>query len=107
VVDARRHLQDQMPPHRYPDDELLDFLNQGLSAMYRLRPELMVGGAWKPTVMLDLTDMLPQRVGDWFFTALVSYIVGLAHLRDAQTTDDNRAGLMMLRLQQALQGQGV
>jgi hypothetical protein len=107
VSDARRHLQDQAPPYRYPDTDLVDYANQGLSAMYRLRPELMLGGGWKPAAPITLTDPLPERVGDWFFAALVAYMVGLANLRDSQTTDDSRAVAMMARLQQTLQGQGV
>lgn len=107
IMDARRLLQDERLPYRYPDTDLLEHLNQALTAAYRMRPELMVGGAWAPPAPLALTDALPSRVSDWYFGSIVSFIVGMAESRDDQYGDGSRALVFLSRLQGALQGQGV
>lgn len=107
ITDARRLLQDERLPYRYSDTDLLEYLNQGLTAAYRIRPDLMVGGAWTPPAPLGLTDTIPARVGDWYFGPIVSFMVGMAESRDDQYGEGSRALVFLSRLQGALQGQGV
>lgn len=107
TLDARRLLQDQAVPFRYPDADLLEYANQAITAMHRLRPDLMVGGAWQPPARLTGAQELPAIVDTWFFSALVSYIVGMAESRDDQFADGSRALVFVSRLGSAMQGQGI
>jgi len=107
IADARRLLHDQRAPYRYADTDLMDYANQGLSTMYRLRPDLMVGSAWKPASVPTPTTALPPAVSDWFFPQLVSFMVGMSEARDDQFTADSRVAFFLARLQAGLQGQGV
>ena len=42
LEEARRLLQDEIAPYRYPDDDLIDALNIGLLEARRLRADLFL-----------------------------------------------------------------
>jgi hypothetical protein len=107
VTDARRLLQDEVQPFRYPVADLTSFVGQAVAAAYRLRPDLMVGKAWRPEQVPVLDTPLPQAVDDWFFTAIVHYVVGTAESRDDQFAEGSRAAAFLTRFQTELLGQGI
>lgn len=107
ITDARRLLQDQRTPYRYPDVDLIEYLNQALAATYKLRPDLMLGSTWAPPALLAAPDELPASVDTWFFGPIVSFIVGMAEARDDQFGESSRSVFFLGRLRGALQGDGV
>jgi hypothetical protein len=93
ITEARRLLQDQVVPHRYPDTDLIQALNIAVLEARRLRPELFIGrfGALPQVVSPDQPfDMEPM-----YRPSFVYYIVGRVELRDSEDTKDSRASALM------------
>jgi hypothetical protein len=70
LEEARRLLQDEHVPYRYPTDDLVDALNIGLMEARRLRADL---------------------------SSLVYYVCGRMQLRDDEPTTDQRAGALLTK----------
>lgn len=103
LAEARIVLQDQVVPYRYPDDDLLRYLNNSFAEMRRVRPDLFVGRFSTPLpsyTSTELADTYPLE--DMYFPASVSYMVSMAEMRNDQSAVDGRAasflGLFMAQL---------
>jgi|SRR4249920_3172166 hypothetical protein len=104
LEEARRLLQDEVVPYRYPDDDLVDALNIGLLEARRLRADLFLplfDIPWvDPSGAIDTTAKItfdPQ-----YRSSLVYYVVGRAQLRDDEPTTDSRASALMTKFTQQL-----
>jgi hypothetical protein len=105
LEEARRLLQDEVSPYRYPDEDLVDALNIGLIEARRLRADLFL-----PLFEVPWTDpsgtinmATAVTLDPMYRSSLVYYIVGRMQLRDDEpTTDQRAAGLMQKFVQQML-----
>jgi hypothetical protein len=104
MEEARRLLQDEVVPYRYPDDDIVDALNIGLLEARRLRADLFL-----PLFEVTWTDpsgtinmAAPVTMDPMYRPALVYYVVGRMQLRDDEPTVDTRAGALMQKLAQQL-----
>lgn len=85
----RAILKDQVEPLRYPDADILDAINDALTEVRRIRPDLFLKKKFKVTPLLFETDLLP--VEDQFFNPVVYFCVGNMMLRDDEFVVDGRA----------------
>ena len=97
LVEARRLLQDERTPYRYPEADLIDALNIGLLETRRLRADLFL-----PLFEIPYFDPVASGVANhpvpmdaMYRSALVYYICGRAQLRDDEATTDQRAAGFM------------
>ena len=93
IAEARRILQDTQSVKRYPDADLVEALNIGLTEMRRIRPDLFLGrfnAVPRVAFMEDAVDVDAQ-----YRSALLYYITGRVELRDSEDTKDARAGVLM------------
>ena len=99
MEEARRLLQDEISPYRYPDDDLVDSLNIGLMEARRLRADLFL-----PLFDIPWTDPsgtidedTPITMDPMYRQSLVYYMVGRMQLRDDEPTADQRAASLMTK----------
>lgn len=107
LEEARRLLQDEIVPYRYPQDDLIDALNFGLLEARRLRADLFLPlfeVPWlDPTKSAPGGDLArPVTLDPMYRTSLVYYMVGRAQLRDDEPTTDQRAGALLTKFTQQL-----
>jgi hypothetical protein len=99
IVEARRLLQDQITPYRYPDVDLVEALNIGLLEARRVRADLFLplfDQPWFDTAgSIDLTK--PVTLDPMYRSAVVYYIIGRAQLRDDEATTDQRAAALLTK----------
>jgi len=99
LEEARRLLQDEVTPYRYPDDDLVDALNIGILEARRLRADLFLPLfeiPWvDPSGTIDMAA--PVSMDPMYRPALVYYIVGRAQLRDDESTTDQRASALLTK----------
>jgi hypothetical protein len=97
LVEARRLLQDENTPYRYPDDDLVDALNIDMMEVRRLRPDLLLPLFQIPWIDSAATIDTTAKVmlDPMYRSSLVYYIVGRAQLRDDEPTVDQRAGALL------------
>ena len=109
ITRVRQILQDQAAEaYRYPTEDLVDALNDGIQETYRLRPDLFIGkfGDELPEIPRDLNDYtevlfpLPALV----FTALVDWTIGRIQARDDEDGNAQRAAAFMTSFAQKLVG---
>jgi hypothetical protein len=96
VSQARVLLLDQIEPYRYPDIDLIEALNMAIMEARRLRPDLFTTffrSELPDYTALDGDEDVP--VDPMYRKALLYYIVGHAHLRDEEDTQDNRATALL------------
>jgi len=97
IEESRRLLQDEYPPYRYPDDDMVDALNLGLLEAKRLRADLFLPlfeVSWvDPVGTIDTAA--PVTLDPMYRSALVYYVVGRMQLRDDEPTVDSRAGALL------------
>jgi hypothetical protein len=93
ITEARRLLQDQVAPHRYPDADLIEALNIAVLEARRLRPELFIGrfNALPQVVSPDQ----PLVMEPMYRPSFLYYMVGRVELRDSEDTKDSRASALM------------
>jgi hypothetical protein len=104
ITEARRLLQDQIVPYRYPDADLVDALNIGLLEARRLRADLFLPVFEIPYVDPAGTIDVAAKITfePMYRQTLVYYIVGRAQLRDDEATTDARAGALLTKFTQQL-----
>jgi hypothetical protein len=99
LEEARRLLQDEITPYRYPDDDLVDALNIGLMEARRLRADLFLplfDIPWNnPAGTIDMAAKI--TLDPMYRSSLVYYVVGRAQLRDDESTTDQRAAAMLTK----------
>jgi hypothetical protein len=102
LEEARRLLQDEHAPYRYPDDDLVDALNIGLMEARRLRADLFLplfDMPWfDPTKTSPGADLNQAVLIDPMYrSSLVYYVCGRMQLRDDEPTTDARAGALLTK----------
>lgn len=91
LAQARSLLQDMVLPYRYPDSDIVGFLNLGLLEIRKLRPDLMLA---TPTNIPSYSASSPSTVvaiDPQYRVALLYYTIGQAQLRDSEDVSDSRA----------------
>lgn len=106
---ARALLQDTNAAlYRFSDVDLTIYVNEGLAAIYRLRPDFMTQlAAWAPPQVAAPTDVLPEPVNTWYVASLVDYVAGRAMMRDDQFMEDGKAAALISKMQAALLQSGL
>lgn len=90
-------LQDKVDPRRYPDEDIINALNDALVECRRMRPDLFVNNKKPFTVpqLVEDTNLIP--IEDQFFNSVVFFTVGYLMLRDTETAVDGFAMGMLNR----------
>lgn len=104
---ARSLLQDAVAPYRYPDSDIVGYLNMGLLQVRKIRPDLMLA---TPTDIPSYSASTPAAVvamDPQYRVALLYYMVGQAQLRDMEEVSDSRALAMLTNFTTQLQTNGV
>jgi hypothetical protein len=93
VTEARRLLQDEVAPFRYPDADLVDALNLAVLDARRLRPDLFLPQFelpyYSPSGTIDMGQKFP--VEPQFRLPFIFFIAGRMEMRDDEQTQDTRA----------------
>jgi hypothetical protein len=100
VSTARVLLQDTVADYRYSDAELVEGLNRGVREMARIRPDLYFKSLRSGQSMDTYTTASQSTtvaVDQRYQSALLYYVVGLAQLRDDETTQDARSIALLNR----------
>lgn len=88
VIDSARVPLNDANKIRYPDDELLDYLNDGVVEVYTLRPDLQFGSFGQALTLLAPTDNFP--LPPQHAIAIKYYIVSRAETKDDENVNANR-----------------
>jgi hypothetical protein len=88
--------------YRYSTDSIVTNLNQGLSDLFRIRPDLFLSLDFQiPSFKVDELDK-PVGVEPQYISPLVFYVVGLTQARDDEQTQDARAGVFLQTFKNAV-----
>jgi hypothetical protein len=107
LAQARSLLQDLVPPYRYVDDDLVNFLNLGMLEMNKMRPDLMLA---TPTSVPSYSTSSPTTsvaIDQQYRVAILYYMVGQAQLRDAEDVSDSRALALLTNFSNQLLSNGA
>jgi hypothetical protein len=92
IAQARGILQDEREPYRYPDTDLITYLNDSFTEMRRIRPDIFVVRFPVETPFYDETTIDEDfPVSSMYFTTVVNYIVFRTGVRDDQSVNEGRA----------------
>lgn len=96
--EARVFIQDSDTPYRYSDDDLVDYLNNGLYEIRRIRPDYFIN-----SYDTDVPQFTTAQLGSDYpldgqtHTAIAYFIAGNAAIRDDEHVNEGRAaGLLNL-----------
>lgn len=92
---ARVLLQDEIAPYRYETPELIEALNEASLEARRLRPDFFLRTFNTATPKTYTSEADTVTIPEEYRTAFVYYIVGNAHLRDEEDTQDQRASVFL------------
>jgi len=91
IAEARRLLQDTRAPYRFPDEDYVAALNNGIMETRRLRADLFLGGRAPPTYEAIATaDVVIFDVQ--YRLALLYFMCGNVQLADDEAEQDARSG---------------
>lgn len=93
VDNARIMIQDTVVPYRYPDSDLLKWMNDSILEARRLRPDLFLPAFTIPEITA-LTDSLTW-LEPMYRTAFPYYLAGRCNLIDDEGNQDSRAAALM------------
>lgn len=92
VADTARLSLNDDDKTRWPDTDLLAFLQDGLDAMYQLRPDLFLGAfATYASSALTLGSTIP--IPEIYRRQLADYVIMRCETMDDESVVDNRASL--------------
>lgn len=107
ITRVRTLLQDAIAPYRYPDADLVDGLNAGITESRRLRPDMWFNLApGKLPQYSASTETAIVAIDQIYGMAFCYYVVGLMQLRDAEDTQDPRALAFISKFSASLQATG-
>ncbi|MDE4918269.1 uncharacterized protein DUF6682 [Cupriavidus metallidurans] len=89
VIDRGRVPLNDADKVRYTDDDLLNYLNDGMAEIYTKRPDLRFGKFGVATDPIGLTDKFP--LSQAHEVAIKHYIVYRSELTDDENVNENRA----------------
>ena len=106
ILQARQILQDISSPHRYPDSELVSYLNSALGEIRRVRPDVFfpytTPAPFYSDTSLGMSTEFPLE--DIYFQPVVYFIAGTAELRDDEFAVDSRAATLLRKFETSLLG---
>lgn len=102
VAYARVLTQDTVQPYRYPDDDFVTALNIAIMESLRVRPDLWLGVATLPSFTTN--DTTGVTINPMYRVAFVYFMVGQAHARDEEETQDTRASAFIGMFNSILKG---
>lgn len=88
VMDRGRRALNDADKVRYPDADLLDYVNDGVAEIYEMRPDLRVGKFRQPVPTLAAGDAFP--LSGAHAVAIQHYIAFRAETRDDENVNENR-----------------
>jgi hypothetical protein len=86
--------------YRYADAEIVTNLNQGMSDLFRIRPDLFLEQAFVIPVFNNLSLTTQIGIEEQYISPLIFYVVALTQARDDEQTQDARAGVFFKTFQQ-------
>lgn len=86
--------------YRYPTVQLIDILNMAMQDARRLRPDLFLNTPVEVPFFTTVADLIPMD--QQYRLAFVYFIVGHAHFRDEEDTQDARSIIMLQRFSQIM-----
>lgn len=89
VIDRGRAPLNDSDKVRYPDLDLLDYLNDGLAEIYQDRPDLLFGKYGTTPAPLTLTDPFPLSAAHE--VSIKHYMVYRAEMKDDEHVNSTRA----------------
>lgn len=105
VARARVILLDEVVPFRYPDEDLVEALNEGILEARKLRPDLFVGSFRSPLPSFSVTTTTAAvPIDPMYRVAFVYYMAGTTQLRDEENTQDSRASAFLTKFSSSLLG---
>lgn len=102
VEQARKLLQDEVSPYRYPDEDIVSYLNLAFMEAKLLRPDLFIRGATTPN--FNAVSATPVQWDEMYRVPLLYYIVGMCQLRDDEEVQDQRAAAFIAMFKSQLRG---
>lgn len=88
--------------YRYSTDSIMLCLNQGMSDLYRIRPDIFLALQFIiPTYNSSQLEVL-LGIEEQYISPLVFYVVGLVQARDDEQTQDVRAGTFLKTFKEAV-----
>jgi hypothetical protein len=91
VIDLARATINDDDKVRWPDDECLGYAQNGLDAIYELRPDLFIGQFPFDSSVLTLVSTLP--IEDRYRRQVADYIVMRCETKDDESVVNERAAL--------------
>ena len=105
VARARVTLLDVVVPFRYPDEDLIEALNEGIIEGYKLRPDLFRAYFRGPLPSYSIANvMAPVPIDQAYRVAFMYYICGSTQMRDEENTQDSRAAAFLQKFNSSLLG---
>lgn len=116
LLEARVLLQDtDSDAYRYSNEDLINILNRGLTAVGRTRPDactdLYAANSLEVPELVESAPGAGQTIYTdpfglemQFFNPLLSYVVGIAELVDDEYTQDGRAMMLLQAFKNELLG---
>ena len=101
---ARILLQDQVSPFRYANTDLVQNLNTALLEARRIRPDLFLANSFTPPTYDAGAPSTSVDIDRMYRMSVVYYIVGMAQLRDDESTQDQRATILLNKFVSQLLG---
>lgn len=105
---CRTQLQDLIPPYRFPDEDLVQYLNNSIMVARSIRPDLMMAFFRAPLPEFSTANLsAPVPIEPMYRPPFIYYICGQAQLEDQEDTEDPRAIALITKFStQLVSGQG-
>jgi hypothetical protein len=96
IAEARAHIQDTVEPYRYLDADMVQYFNDALAEIRRIRPDFFIGALTAPVDTYLTTDFAdPFPLDDRAYVATTYFVAGSASLRDDEHELDNRTTALL------------
>ena len=93
--------------YRYSTDSIITNINQAMTDLYRMRPDLFLELQFQIPVF-NVGDLgAPIGIEDQYVSPLIMYVVGLTQARDDEQTQDARAGVFLQTFQKQVLTPGL
>lgn len=108
MIDAARVILQDTDTVRYPDEDLVQYANDCMSTMYRLRPDFALASPLVSRSTADLSTPLPDFLFEaGYEPAMVDFIVHRAQMRDDQYHDEGISVMMLEKFLSQMLGLGA
>lgn len=93
VIDSARVTLQDADKVRYPDAQLLEYANDGITLAFKYRPDFRLGNYTVAIGTYVATDQVPFPIQ--YQQLLKHYVAGRAELRDDEYSQDGRASALI------------